>query len=556
MAEPIIIPLPTGVESRYRALLQAARSIFQVENLDDLVRLVLAHSLEIMQAQACSLYLPDEKGQQLTIYSARGSNDSHIHRAQISIDRGVAGRVFASRRSENIPDVRVDPAFCDNFDRKSGFQTKTMLCMPLLDHQKCVGVLQAINPLTERAFDDQDTNILEGLAVIVASAMLRLARDREVEAMARMQGELTTAQEIQLSLLPPPEVRLERAWLHSRYLPARFVSGDFYVTFTLADGSVQVAMGDVSGKGVPAALTAAQVMTEIQALSALRGSLAAWVEQLNHRLCARLRQGRFVAATFLRYNPTTEEVEVVRAGQFAPWRKRIEDWKEIKAPTHLPLGIDPEHNYAAEVVASRGGDQWVLFSDGIIEGRDDEGNDYGWGLFRAALSHGHPEQVVEDIWQSWRRFLGEATIHDDACLVSLTCLPASEICLTSEAKCCKQARCFVEGWAAAAGFDDVTIGQIVLAADEAFTNAIRHAYQGKSGCSIQIRAVLGEKELSLILQHEGEYFDLTTATPRDLAERRPGGLGLHYIQRTFDHIECRPTHPGMILVLNKKLATR
>jgi phosphoserine phosphatase RsbU/P len=547
-----LTPMPEA-DRRYRFLLDAARRIFQVENLDDLVRHVLGYSLEIMEAEACSLYLPDVANAELIIYSARGSADTHVHQARIPIDLGIAGRVYKNQESVNLTDVSRDEAFYDCFDKKSGFQTRSMFCLPLLDHQKCVGVLQALNPVGRPHFTEQDIRIIEGLGVIVASVLLRLERDQQAHAIARMQGELNAARDIQQSLLPPARMSLEGARIAVEYAPARFVSGDFYAVHPQSDGSLLVILGDVSGKGVPAALTAAQVTTEIQALAAQIMPLPLWVQVLNQRLCERLTAGRFVAATFLRYHPSTRGIEVVRAGQFAPWHHTEKGWAELVVPTHLPLGVNNTQEFTGVITQADPGQEWLLFSDGIIEGRNRDEEEFGWDRFRAALAAAPSRDTLAHLWSVWEKFLNRAPLHDDACLIALRTLPPSRREFTSEPRCCKQGRVFVEQWAITAGFSDETVGHIILAADEAFTNCIRHAYEGRPGEKIILQAELTAEELILQLRDFATFCDLNAIQARKLEEVRPGGLGLHYIRTIFDRVESKAETPGMLLTLAKRL---
>ncbi len=559
-------------ERRYRSLIEAARGLLLLVTLEDVVRHLLSHVPSIMECAACSLYLPEARTRELVIYSAHGGKgrDAHVHTARIPWDRGIAGRVYQSGRAVIVDDANADPAFHAAFDARSSFQTRAVLCLPLHggagdDGGTPTGVIQALNPLSNGPFDAFDLSLMEGVAAMVSSALARLERDRQLKTMARVAGEIAAAQEIQRSLLPPPEVALSRALVLARYQPARSLGGDFYVAQELPDGSFLAAVGDVSGKGIPAALTTAQILTEIDAqgsswshlCSEQRApvNLARFVTSLNRQLCARIAPGRFIAVTFLRYVPEAGMMEIVRAGQFAPWRMVDGAWTRLESPpAALPLGVDPETPYAAESLACAPGEQWLLASDGITEGRDAAENEYGLGRFEASLQPGGPFAVLDGAWEAWRKFVIEDDLHDDACLLHFTCLPPARAVFPARPASCKHCRSYVEAWAIAAGLPDAERGLLVLGVDEAFTNLVRHA-PGGEGQPIAVSGELAEGELRFRLRSPGPAVDIARlpVRPLDWEEGKPGGMGLHYIRKIFDRIECGEENGLAVTLLGRKL---
>jgi sigma-B regulation protein RsbU (phosphoserine phosphatase) len=262
----------TGMQERYRALLLAARNLFSLTNLDDLVENILKYSRTMMQAEACSMFLPDRATKELILYSARGRADG-LDQFRMPWDKGIAGAVFHNRTFEKIDDAQTDPRLMRAAERRTGFLTRAMLCAPLVDKDECFGVLQALNPTGRPTFTDLDREIFEGLTNIVTGALIRFDRERKINQEAILGRELALALEIQKSYLPPEELLLPSSEIRVRYQPARTLGGDFYFTLSLPNERVLVALGDVSGKGIPAALTTAQIICEMQALACLRHRL-------------------------------------------------------------------------------------------------------------------------------------------------------------------------------------------------------------------------------------------------------------------------------------------
>jgi sigma-B regulation protein RsbU (phosphoserine phosphatase) len=547
-------PSDQGLQERYQALLTAARNLLSLTDLEDLINRILRDARTIVQAEACSLYLPDAKTKELIIYSSRGAEDKAVHAVRLPWNAGIAGSVFHNRKKERIDDVQNDPRFLRNFAEKIGFTPRSMLCMPLTHKEECFGVLQTINPLHSSLFSSLDENIFEGLASIVTGALLRLDRESKMVEESRLIRELDLARDIQKSFLPPQHIIGTRGEIHVEYQPARTIGGDFYAAYRLINNRVLFALGDVSGKGIPAALTTAQVAGELNALAGtLNAGLKEWAESLNRGLCGRLPAGRFVATTFALFDAENEQAEVLCAGQFAPWRRTGDQWTEVDVPRCLPLGISAATCYQTATIPLLAGDCWLFFTDGINEGRNGKDEDYGFERMKASLLPGSPRQVLTNAWKQWRDFVVPDDLHDDACLAVVAVRPEPVLHCTSEACHCKTGRDFIEQWTTLAGLDDMARGQIVLAIDEAFTNIIRHTYNNEPGQPIEIHAALTDTELEFRLRDYGPVIDPEKLKGRALEDIKPGGLGLFFLNRTFPHCEFITKKDGNELVLRRPL---
>ena len=534
----------SAMQERYTALLLAARNLFSLTSLDDLVENVLKYSCVMMQAEACSMYLPDRNTKELITYSARGKEDS-INGFRFPWDKGIAGAVFHDRKFLRIDDAQNDPRLLRKADEQSGFVTRSMLCTPLVDKDDCFGVLQALNPIGRPAFTELDQDIFKGLTNIVTGALVRFDRERKIDQQSELAREMSLAMEIQKSFLPPDELCLPRTEMRVRYRPARTIGGDFYASIQLPDDRLLAALGDVSGKGTPAALPTAQITAEMQAMAHLaKDGLGTYVTALNQTLCHRLVAGRFAATTFMLYDPRHETMEIICAGQFAPLRWSNDTWESVPVPGALALGVWPGQVFLATTIPCRAGEKWLLFSDGINEGRDNNGEEYTLERLIASLGGNSAKTTLDRAWEAWESFVDSDHQHDDACLALILIKPEAELEISSAARQCKYARQYIEDWALAAGFPDLERGRIVLAADEAVTNIIRHTYKSAPGLPIILTAELADDHLHLRLRDYGPPVDPEKLHGRDLEDIRPGGLGLHLLQSVFSVVEHIPLADG------------
>ena len=547
----------SAMQERYRALLLAARNLFSLTSMDDLVENILKYSCTMMQAEACSMFLPDRSTRELVIHSARGKEDA-INYFRIPWDKGIAGEAFQERKFIRVDDALSDPRLLRVTNARSGLVTRSMICAPLVDKDECFGVLQALNPIDRPVFTRLDQDIFEGLTNIVTGALIRFDREKKINREAKLAQEMAMAMEIQKSYLPPEELCLPRSEMRVRYRPARTIGGDFYASIVLSEDRLLAALGDVSGKGIPAALTTAQITTEMQALApfAEEGGLEAYVNALNDELCKRLAAGRFAATTFLLHDPHRETMEVICAGQFEPWRWHNETWEQVVVPHALALGIFRGHKFHATTVPALPGEKWGLFSDGINEGRSPTGEEFGLDRLRHSLgTAGHASETLDRAWSNWENFVDREHQHDDACLALILLKPPAKLEIISAASNCKRARQFIEAWSLAAGFPDLVRGGIVLAADEAVTNIIRHTYKSAPDKPIILSAEIADDHLHLRLRDYGPPVAIENVKGRELEDVKPGGLGMHLLRSIFTVVEHVPLPDGNEWHLAKPLAS-
>ncbi len=241
----------------------------------------------------------------------------------------------------------------------------------------------------------------------------------------RLEGQLEIARQVQTELLPSGTDALDPVRLATVYRPAEQVGGDFYDAFRARDGRIAVVLGDVSGKGVPAAL----VMGVIH--GAVRSSR--WPDstadheresaQLNRLLCEKAAEARFASMFWCYYEPLTRRLSSVNAGHWPGLLVgRRDHGVEIErlAGGGPVLGLLPAAVYEQDQRVVPPGDVLVLYSDGLVEAANAAGEEYGESRLHACLAAAHggsPEEIRSAILASADAFLGTTSPHDDVTLV-------------------------------------------------------------------------------------------------------------------------------------------
>ena len=239
-----------------------------------------------------------------------------------------------------------------------------------------------------------------------------------------MKRDLEIARDIQHRLLPdvPPSVP---GWqIAFRTRPANTVGGDYYDAFARpgTNGRMIVAVADVAGKSVPAALLMATFQASLEALAALPGTVADVARGLNRYSCAHSLNGmRFTTAFLAEFDPSSGAADFVNAGHNAPFLLRSSGAIERLEATAVPFGIVPGSEYSSQDVSIGPGDTLVVFSDGVVEAVNDRGEEYGEGRLRDVFMRLHgadARNLLEAVFFDVDRYVAQARQHDDiTCLV-------------------------------------------------------------------------------------------------------------------------------------------
>jgi len=239
-----------------------------------------------------------------------------------------------------------------------------------------------------------------------------------------MKRDLEIAREIQRRLLPEAPPKIPGWQLAFRTRAANTVGGDYYDAFprAAAPGSMLVAVADVAGKSVPAALLMATFQASLEALAALPGTLADLARGLNRYTSAHSLDGlRFTTAFVAEINPATGALDYVNAGHNAPFLMRASGAIERLDATAVPFGIAPSTDYEFKSVSVGPGDTLIVFSDGVVEAVNDREEEYGEHRFRDVLVRlrgTDAQNLLEAVFFDVDRYVGHARQHDDiTCLV-------------------------------------------------------------------------------------------------------------------------------------------
>lgn len=401
-----------GKAARLKQLVADSRALATVEAVDAVLPVLLRMALEAAQAAATCILLYDPTRKALSFAlgmhePGTGARTTWNHDLELEPGQGVPGHVAATRRPVRADAGDTDDAIARAMDEAAGFSTRSLVGVPLLFESELLGVVLAHNAVGRAAFDADDVDILESFAHLAGAALVR-ARLMECRLRERGRGaELEAAARIQRYFRPsPPESSLNLEMAGS-IVPATVVGGDLYDFIPLADGAWLVCVGDVSGKGLPAAMAMAATWAKLRTLAASVPDVDELLARLNDELWDLLQGAGFVTLVAARYQPATQDVSVALAGHVPPLLCGAAGAAEaITGLRGMPLGVDRQARYEPVRFRLRPGERVLLVSDGVTEARDPDGALYGVDrlLERCAGHQGLGlADAVQDAVGAWRQ---------------------------------------------------------------------------------------------------------------------------------------------------------
>lgn len=410
----------------YKGLVEVSALINGITDTDELLPAILDVARRVMNADAASLFLVNPDGDlDLAIASKQdGASGPPPQRLIVPRGRGISGWVLAHGQSLLVPDAYEDPRFYREADRQTGYRTRSILCSPLVRNGKEIGVLQVLNPMSREAFDAADLSAFEAYANLAATAIDKLRTlDRRRE-QQRIEQELAIARDIQASFLPRELPARDGFSFAASYRPARQVGGDFYDVVEIEPGRFFFVVGDVSGKGMPAALLMAQAVSTLRLILRPQLSPATALARWNEMIYGSTIRGMFITAVLGRIDAPERTVEFASAGHSAPLLVRAGGGiEEIDIPGSPPLGILPSRQTLSHTHLLAPGEALVCYTDGLSEAFDCERRPLGSEGIRRLLARpfSSPQEIVDALLRGEEQHRGEADPHDDLTTLVAAC---------------------------------------------------------------------------------------------------------------------------------------
>ncbi len=340
---------------------------------------------------------------------------------RMRISRTIVEEAMTSKTAFLSADAATDERF-GMAQSIADFSIRSLVCAPMISSDgEALGVIQ-IDTLNQRArFTDEDLEVLASVASQAAVAIDNAKMHEQVIAQRALQRDMELARQMQRTLLPSKPPQVPGYFFFDYYQAARQVGGDYFDYVQLPGGRYAVIVGDVAGKGVPAALMMARLSSDVRFSLASEPDPAKAIQQINEGFSHHDWSDRFVTMIAAVLNPATNELTMVNAGHMAPLLRRkggtvLEIGEEA---TGLPLGVAAGYEYEAYTQVLEPGDVLTLFTDGFSEAMNATRELYGLDRLRTQISSPalnvaeFGQHILEDV----RTFVDGVDQSDDMCLV-------------------------------------------------------------------------------------------------------------------------------------------
>ena len=350
---------------------EIARELTSILNLDQLLKRIAELLSRLIDYQMFSILLLDASGEKLQHrFSLRFQENIQL-KHDVPLGKGIVGHAAQHKHAVLVPDVSKDPRYV-----LSNPETRSELAVPLIYKDKVIGVLDLEH--TRRGFFTDDhkrtvTTLAAQVAIAIENARLYEQIERQEK---RLERDLELARELQFRLLPQSLPKLPHLELAAKFAPARAIGGDLYDFVSYSLSRTALVIGDVSGKGAPAAIYAALVSGILRSHAPIEPVPAEMLRAVNFSLGERRIDGQFVSLIYAVWDDEQQTLQVANSGLPRPlyWH---DDKIEIIEATGLPLGLFDDADYDEFTFNAKPGDKFVFFSDGILDARNEAGELFG-----------------------------------------------------------------------------------------------------------------------------------------------------------------------------------
>ena len=395
---------------------EISRELTSILNVDQLFKRIGDLLTRVIEYQMFSILLLDtERNMLVHRFSLRYQENIHL-KHDIPLGRGLVGYAVQHQEAVLAPDVSRDPRYI-----QLNPETRSELCVPLIYKERAIGVLDLES--TRRNYYNEDhvrtlTTLAGQIAIAVENARLyeRIAREEQ-----RLERDLSMAREIQIRLLPQSLPQLKSADLAAKFEPALMIGGDMFDFLEYSGERVAFVLGDVSGKGAPAALYAALVSGLLRSTASLEPHPAQMLSAINLSLNERRIEAQYVSLAYAIWDDDSRIMTFANSGLPRPFLCKKGAVSRIES-TGLPLGLFEDADYDEVTVRAESGDIFVLVSDGILDAFNAAGEQFGPKRVEEVIQQScrlQAKEIVQAIFDAVDKYRGTRATFDDETVLAV-----------------------------------------------------------------------------------------------------------------------------------------
>jgi len=413
-----------GTMEELSSIVEATKKLNSTLDLGELIHIILQIATRQTGAARGTVFLVDAEKNEIWSLVGLGLEQQVI---RLPADSGLAGWVAQNGKSVRLENAYEDPRFEPDVDRRLGFRTRSLLCLPIRNEGgEIVGVLQLLNK--EDAFTTEDEAFLDALSAHVAIALEKAQLHRERVEKEKLERDLSLAREIQAGLLPDAPPIVPGVEIAVSHRASQMVGGDYYDFVRLAPSGpagLLIVVADVEGKGAASALVMANVQATLHALVDQPGPLEKLPATINQKMViagAGGRRTKYLSMFLASLDESGRNLRYVNAGHVPPAVVRADGSCEWLTEGGMVVGLLPDQEYQSGELVLRKDDLLVACTDGITEAMDAAGNEFGRPRLVELVSRLRtltPQEIMDGVLEAVNAHSRGGIYEDDRILMVL-----------------------------------------------------------------------------------------------------------------------------------------
>lgn len=393
---------------------------------------VLASSLELAEVlevimdalkvlipyDAAGVFLIDKKKQEVEEIATRGYDPSLESDLKLKIGQGLIGWVAKTGQPVIVPDVRQDSRYVN-----ARLETRSEMVVPIVSSDRVIGVFNLESNFPD-AFREEDLRLLADFAAQAALSIERAQLFAERVAKRRLEGELAIARQIQLSFFPQRIPEVPGFDLYGANVSSSEVGGDYYDFIPIVENQVGLAVADVSGKGIPAALIMAAFRASLKAEIRNNYAIRTIMAKTNSLMHESIEAGNYVTAFYGVLDSQKKVFTFSNAGHNPPLVRHADGRREYLTKGGVALGIFADSTYKEKPYPLHAGDILVFYTDGVTEARNEKDEEFGLARLERLVdeNHARPAREIYQIVEKEVSYFQNLRRQDDFTLIVLKVL--------------------------------------------------------------------------------------------------------------------------------------
>jgi sigma-B regulation protein RsbU (phosphoserine phosphatase) len=400
-------------------LLEVEKSLSSSLNLSELLELILDSLSKVVRYDAGAIFLIDREKGEIEHIKTRGFDPALEPDLHLKIGEGLAGWAAETQRSLIVPDVKNDSRYVE-----ARVETRSEMVVPIISQRRIIGVfnLESDQP---NAYGQEDLELLEAFASLAAISLERARQHEEILEKRKLEEELSIAKRIQQSFLPRTKPQLKGFDISGVNVPSEKVGGDYYDFIPIMENQMGIAIADVSGKGIPAALIMASFRASLIAEIRNNYAIRSIMHKVNNLLYESTAPEIFVTAVYGVLDTKNRIFTFCNAGHNAPILRHATGRMEYLTEGGVALGMFANSEYEERPVRLTAGEILVFYTDGVTEAKNEAEEEFGTKRLKQVIDASQQlsaAQIRENIYDAVRTFTGGLPQSDDMTMMVVRAL--------------------------------------------------------------------------------------------------------------------------------------